>query len=118
VNRAIADALTDIEHAIGRPTFALTDEEAHATGQTAGMIVIGESDTTRDDVIRGLFAMNHRLPEPPMRPASLPRPTKTPKPPADVQAAIKAKAEGRREWRRIRNLQNVGHTVHCAKRIV
>lgn len=41
------------------------------------------------------------------RPGSIPRPTKAPKPPDDIQAAIMARAEARRERVRARNLKNL-----------
>lgn len=41
-------------------------------------------------------------------------PTKAPKPPPEVQDAIKAAAEDRRDRKRVRNLVNIGHDRNCA----
>lgn len=41
-------------------------------------------------------------------------PTKAPKPPPEIQDAIQAAAEDRRDRKRVRNLRNIGHSADCA----
>lgn len=86
------------------------------------MEIVGDNGPAsfRDALRRIEAALDHLPPmEPPVldiptdtvatltRPPALPRVTKAPKPPDDIQAAIMAKAEARRERVRARNLKNL-----------